>query len=1382
MTPARKRFIFAFVFVCCGLLAVVRFAAVGKADTELLITTASLKAVGGGNILGFSGPSLSFLEPLSPQGVGFGVTPTFPASVTVGQTNLAASLQIVNTSTPPEDAGTVTLSSITMTPACGNPVPSGGDCAAASADPGVFQYSATGVGVAGTAAAGMIFNITITNPATGQVTFTPTGGPVVLSQPGSPNATARINFTFSVLKTLTKDSSPATPGLQTAPLGFATGTASVNGNTGNGSGTATITVLLSAPTLSTTATATGKVGTAINDTANLGAATPPGPAPTGTITFSLFGPNNATCTGGSAFTSTVAVSSGTGSYTSAPFTPTALGTYRWIASYSGDANNSAATGACNDNGEATAVTAATPTISTAASGSVAPGGTITDTATIASGFNPTGTITFNLFGPNNATCAGAVAFTTTTAVSGNGNYPSAGFSGTLQGTYRWIAAYSGDANNSPVSGVCNDANESVGVGKANPTISTTASAAIGIGGSISDSATLATGSNPTGSITFTLFGPNNATCAGAPAFTSTITVAGNGNYSAANFTPTTAGTYRWIAAYSGDNNNNAISGACNDANESVVVGKANPTIATTASGPVAPGGIISDSATLAAGTGPSGTITFTLFGPDNATCTGAVAFASTVTVAGNGNYGSGNFAPTVAGTYRWVASYSGDANNNSISGACNDAGESVVVGKASPALTTTASAAALFGQTVSDSAALAGGISPTGTITFNLFGPNDATCTTAAVFNATIPVTSGNGTYGSGNFTPTAVGTYRWIANYSGDVNNNAVAGVCGAANESVVVSKANTTTGLTSSQNPSVFGQNVTFTATISANAPGAGVPTGTVTFTIDGVAQAPVNLSGGSASISTSGLTVAGSPHTITAQYDGNANFNQSPLASLIQTVSKATTVTTIQSDDPDPSVVGQSYAVFVSVAAASPVGSSPTGTVTVSDGTGASCTYTLPATNCTLASTTVGTKTLTATYSGDANFNGSNAQTSHTVLLTAPTPTPTPTPTPVPTPTPGNGFEGDINRTAVGAPGTGDGDVNVGDQIQYQRFLSGADCPSLGTANPLLNEQQRLDAGPRDLPVVFSRGDGLLGASDGTAIDAYARHDASTDFNPNTPVWDPTPAGGPLAITNLGCTPATEPESGKVTATVPEPESASAARVVRVVPGTATGRDITVEIEMSAKGNEAGTQYSLHFDPSVVSISDISGVNANPDISSGADSPAGTTFNVNGEGAANGTIGIVENFNATSDSITAISAGVRRIARVTFHVRSGAAAGESKVTFDDSVVKGLSADTNGLILGTTFDQNGHITIPAAAGASVSGRVTTPDGRGMRNATVTIVDRSGFGRTATTSAFGYYVFDNVATGERYVISVASRQYRFASRSIELTDNLTDVDFTGSE
>ena len=48
-----------------------------------------------------------------------------------------------------------------------------------------------------------------------------------------------------------------------------------------------------------------------------------------------------------------------------------------------------------------------------------------------------------------------------------------------------------------------------------------ASPSVQVGGQISDTATLAGGANPTGDITFTLFGPDNATCTGDPIFTST---------------------------------------------------------------------------------------------------------------------------------------------------------------------------------------------------------------------------------------------------------------------------------------------------------------------------------------------------------------------------------------------------------------------------------------------------------------------------------------------------------------------------------------------------------------------------------------------------------------------------------------------------------------------------------------------------------------------------------------------------------------------------------------------------------------------------------------------------------------------------------------------
>lgn len=96
-------------------------------------------------------------------------------------------------------------------------------------------------------------------------------------------------------------------------------------------------------------------------------------------------------------------------------------------------------------------------------------------------------------------------------------------------------------------------------------------ATVTLGQSISDSATLTTGGNPTGTITFRLYGPNDNTCAGTPVFTSVVGVNGNSTYFSQPFTPTAAGVYRWIASYSGDGNNPAASGACNDPNEQTTV-------------------------------------------------------------------------------------------------------------------------------------------------------------------------------------------------------------------------------------------------------------------------------------------------------------------------------------------------------------------------------------------------------------------------------------------------------------------------------------------------------------------------------------------------------------------------------------------------------------------------------------------------------------------------------------------------------------------------------------------------------------------------------------------------------------------------------------------
>ncbi len=93
-----------------------------------------------------------------------------------------------------------------------------------------------------------------------------------------------------------------------------------------------------------------------------------------------------------------------------------------------------------------------------------------------------------------------------------------------------------------------------------------------------------------------------------------------------------------------------------------------------------------------------------------------------------------------------------------------------------------------------------------------------------------------------------------------------------------------------------------------------------------------------------------------------------------------------------------------------------------------------------------------------------------------------------------------------------------------------------------------------------------------------------------------------------------------------------------------------------------------------------------------------------------------------------------------------------------------------------------NAYVFVVTQPNVSVSGRVTTPDGRGLRNAGVTIIDQAGVRRTATTSSFGLYSFDNIAPGQTYTISIISRLYRFQVRTLTISSDLINVDFVGLE
>ena len=292
-------------------------------------------------------------------GVGASAVPSFPAAVTVGNAGVPASLELRNANNDADAGATNTVCNfgdgfpcpagdpgITLIPACAQ---LGAFSACSGPEPGVFRISDTATGAAGTACAGMVFNVSLIDPATGQVRFTPQGGAhVTLPAAG---AVCRIGFTFSVLRAPTADQNPTLPAIQTVQV--ADNTQFTGALTASSRGTTQgMTVQKATPSLATTASGTITVGGQLTDTAVVsGLVSPAG----GTVDFRLYGPDDAACERAPVFESPGRPLDATGTAVSAPFTPKAGGVYRWRAFYSGDANNNPVAGACNEANESTLV-------------------------------------------------------------------------------------------------------------------------------------------------------------------------------------------------------------------------------------------------------------------------------------------------------------------------------------------------------------------------------------------------------------------------------------------------------------------------------------------------------------------------------------------------------------------------------------------------------------------------------------------------------------------------------------------------------------------------------------------------------------------------------------------------------------------------------------------------------------------------------------------------------------------------------------------------------------------------------------------------------------------------------------------------------------------
>jgi Bacterial Ig-like domain (group 3)/Beta-propeller repeat len=226
---------------------------------------------------------------------------------------------------------------------------------------------------------------------------------------------------------------------------------------------------------------------------------------------------------------------------------------------------------------------------------------------------------------------------------------------------------------------------------------------------------------------------------------------------------------------------------------------------------------------------------------------------------------------------------------------------------------------------------------------------------------------------------------HAYVTGYTTSTNfptKNPLQATFGGGGEDAFVAKIDmrgvTTTTISSSPNPSIYGQAVTFTATVTSYV-GAPSDGGTVTFTKGTKVLGTGTLSGGSASFTTSTLPVG--TNYVKAVYGGDSNLLGSTSKAVGQVVNKATTTTTLASSQ-NPSNFGQSVTFKASVTPQ--FSGTVKGSVTFYDGTTALKTVALSGgvAKFTTSTLTSGAHSITATYNGSANFIGSSASLTQTV----------------------------------------------------------------------------------------------------------------------------------------------------------------------------------------------------------------------------------------------------------------------------------------------------------------------------------------------------------------------------------------------------------------
>jgi hypothetical protein len=360
---------------------------------------------------------------------------------------------------------------------------------------------------------------------------------------------------------------------------------------------------------------------------------------------------------------------------------------------------------------------------------------------------------------------------------------------------------------------------------------------------------------------------------------------------------------------------------------------------------------------------------------------------------------------------------------------------------------------------------------------------------------------------------------------------------------------------------------------------------------------------------------------------------------------------------------------------------------------------------------------------------------------------------------------GFEGDVAPRP-----NGDSAVQSNDVIQVQRFQIGLDLPNQST-----NEFQRADSAP--FP---TRGDGQIASTDVVQTQRYA---IGLDMQQVA-----SGPGGPGGIPHEEIVePSTDASKSEADAkqsdAVPESSKANpqsvvqgTMRVLRVenAAGT-TAQQVVVNIRTDAVGDESAYGFTVNYDLTKLRV---------PTTAIGT-AGGSRLCNTNTPGQIICSVANFPNNNPASstDQIGEIAdANNQLLLRITFTVAANAASGPTPVT-----LSGVNASNDAAANLAISSQNGVVNIsgPTAADASISGSVTTADGRGIRNARLILTNAAtGETRSALSSSFGYYRFDGVPVSQTYVLTINSKRFRFEpnTRVISLPDNLTDENFTALE